>query len=131
MIPGRAHPHRDRRAVAATQRDQRRAERRRDRRQKTVNTHPREETRMADDASPERYRAPETPAEELAALQARRRGEPPPRLETDEYRRRRGDALRAASLDDEADESEPAGEPDRDSEGVDAHLNAIRSKWDR
>ncbi len=73
MIPGRAHPYRDRRAVAATHRDQGRAERRRDRQQKTVNT-PREEPGMADDASPERYRAPETPAEELAAAgQAPRR----------------------------------------------------------
>ncbi len=131
MIPGRAHPYRDRRAVAATHRDQRRTERRRDRRQKTVNNHPREETRMADDASPERYRAPETPDEHLAELQARRGGEPPPKLETEAYRRHRADALRAAGLDDEADELDPAREPDPESEGVDAHLNAIRSKWHR
>lgn len=55
---------------------------------------------------PDRFREPATPDEHLKAVQAERRGEQF-RIESDEYRRYRADALRAAGLTDEADASEP------------------------
>jgi hypothetical protein len=44
----------------------------------------------------------------LAAVQARHRGDDPPKFERKEYRQHKADALREAGLDDEADELEAA-----------------------
>lgn len=77
---------------------------------------------------PQRYRDPETPDEHLAAARARQRNQPPPKLETDEYKAYRADALRAAGLTDEGDEIDAGAEPDQ---SVASELDKIRSRWHR
>lgn len=62
---------------------------------------------MADE-TPRRYKTRDklTMDEELATVQAERRGESAPEFETAEYRRHRSDVLREGGLDAEADELE-------------------------
>ena len=76
-----------------------------------------------------RYKTAEelTGDEHLAQEQARRRGKPVPRFETDEYREARRVALDAAGLSDEPDDDDDKPIEDRT---PDEHLREVqRSRW--
>lgn len=62
--------------------------------------------------APERYLAEDEYDldQTLLAVQARRRGDPPPKFESPSYRRHRVEVLRVAGLDAEADEIEAEDE---------------------
>lgn len=79
---------------------------------------------------PDRYKSREdlTPAEVLAELRAVRRGQEPPRIESDEYKRYRTDVLRAGGLTGEADAAEPDAEPDLAAMTPAQHYDAIRRR---
>jgi rRNA maturation protein Nop10 len=76
---------------------------------------------------PERYKQREdyTMDEEVAAVQAEQRGDPPPRFERDEYRQARREALEDAGLEPEDDAEKPTPLEDMTPED---HFNRIRRK---
>jgi hypothetical protein len=76
-------------------------------------------------APPERFKKREdlTVDEQLAAIQAQKRGDPAPRFETDEYRQARREALEAAGLDPDDDAEESMALEDMTPED---HFNRIR-----
>ena len=69
---------------------------------------------------PKRFKAPEelTIDEQVATLQAARRGQPAPKFESDAYRRARREVLSDAGLE--------ADDDDVDETGVEAHYEEIR-----
>lgn len=82
---------------------------------------------MAETTTPRRYKTRDelTMDEELATVQAERRGDSAPRFETTQYRRYRAEVLREGGLETEADELEVGEPPPPEEQSVQEHFDRI------